>query len=189
MKFTLAASALLFAGLAAAEGNYTGNSAGLDSQSRAPGPFSSKPASASPSASVAPNSRYPPPASSSKVNPWHPTTLPHCNWCTATVTCTATEWVAVDCTTVEPWTKCELPVSTCLEATLTVVIPCKTTKVPVTPIVVVTPVPAKTTPAVVVYTTPAAPTLPVFISGASNLKSGAFAGAAVAIAAAVMVFV
>jgi hypothetical protein len=31
--------------------------------------------------------------------------------------------------------------------------------------------------------------LPVFISGASGLKSGAFAGAAVAIAAAVMVFV
>jgi hypothetical protein len=188
MKFTLASSALLFAGLAAAQGNYS--TAGLDPQSRGPQPISSAPA---PSGSVAPNSRYPPPASSSKVNPWHPTTLPHCNWCTATVTCTATEWVAVDCTTVEPWTKCDLPATTCLDATLTVIIPCKTTKVPVTPIVVVTPVPVKTTPAVVVYTTPAAttpaPTLPVFISGAANLKSGAFAGAAVAIAAAVMVFV
>jgi hypothetical protein len=42
---------------------------------------------------------------------------------------------------------------------------------------------------VVPVSTKPAPTLPVFVSGAANLKSGAIAGAAVAIAAAIMVFV
>jgi hypothetical protein len=216
MKFILAASALAFAGFASAQNSSTP----IYPSSLIPPPPSS---SSTNTNSLGPTSRYPPPPPYTTVvttttkcdeectrthdehHPYHPTILPICDWCIETVTCMATEWVPIGCTTLEVWTKCALPPKTWSTATMTVIYPCTTEYVPVSPIVVyatqpyVTPpyvTPVYTTPGYItpVYTTPVHTTprtLPVFVSGGSvtGLRNGAIAGAAVAIAAAIMCFV